>query len=74
VDISNVETNKFIDEIENLFSRRSDTRPERTLVDCVQDDIGGALFIEGEHLFETMYHIMIIRFPNSTVVRRIETG
>jgi len=73
-DISDVETNKFIDEIDHLFSWRSNIRPERTLVDCIQNDIGGALLIEGKHLLETHYHSAIIRFPYSTIVRRIETG
>jgi hypothetical protein len=68
VDIWEAETNKFVDKIEHLFSRRSNIRPERTLIDCVQDDVGRALLIEREHLFETLYHSAIIRFPNSTIM------
>jgi len=31
-------------------------------------DIRGALLIEGEHHFQTLYHSTIIRFPNATII------
>jgi len=69
-----VKINKFIDELKHLFSRGWNSRHERTLVDCIHDDVIRALCLEGEHFFETFYHSSIIRLPNSMVVSRIESG
>jgi hypothetical protein len=74
VDIREVEADKFIHKVEDLFSRRWNRRRDRTFVERIHDDISRSLCLEGEHFFETFYHSSIGRFPHPAVVFRIESG
>ena len=74
VEVWEAKVNKFIYELKHLFSRRWNTTRKRTLIDCVHDDVGRTLRIEGEDFLEARYHGMIIGLPNSAIVSRIESG
>ena len=73
VEIRKVEVNKFIYEVEDLFSRRWNRRRDRTLVEGVHDDVSGSLCLEGEHFFQAFYHSSITGFLDSTAVFKIES-
>jgi hypothetical protein len=73
VKIWKVKFNKFINEPKYIFSRRWSTR-RRAFINGVHNDVSRALRFEEEHLFETFYHGMIIRLPNSTIVASMELG
>ena len=74
VEIRNVKPDKFLDELENLFSRGWNGRRDRALVECINNDVSRSVRLDGEHCFEAFYHRPIIWLPHSTIMRIIESG
>src|SRR6267154_6221032 len=66
--------NKILHELEDFFSRRWNTRRDRTLVKCIQNDVSRPLPLEREHFFQAFRHCAITRLLYPTIMCRIELG
>jgi hypothetical protein len=75
VDVWEVKGNEFIHKLQDLFSRRWwNGWRDRTLVECIQNDVNRRLSVEAEHFFKAFNHCPITRFPYSTIVGRMKSG
>jgi len=72
MEIWEAKSNEFIDKVKDIFSRGWDAGRDRTLIECIQNDVSRVLGKEMEHFFEALYHSPIIRLPHSTIVCGME--
>src|SRR6266404_220436 len=63
-----------LDKGKELFTRRWDSGPVRTLVERVQDNINGRQIWDCEHVNETLYHCTIAGLLCTIFMNRIKRG
>src|SRR5712672_169747 len=73
MEIWEAKSNELIDKVKNLFSRGWDAGRDRTLIECIQNDVGRTMGKEMEHFFEAFRHRAIARFVFSTIVCRVKS-
>jgi len=69
-----MKVNEPLDKRKDLFTRGWDSRPVRTLVKRIQDNVNGSWIGNREHILKTSYHYTIAGLLRTIVVCRIKAG
>ena len=69
-----MKADKFLYEIKDQFAGGWDTRRVGTLIKGIHDKINRALFRKGEHLLETLRHILVASLTLAVVMCHVVAG
>ena len=72
MEIWKAKSNELIHKVKDLFSWGWNAGRDRTLIECIQNDVSRIMGKKMKHFFEAFCHSAITRFPYSTIVCRIE--